>query len=234
METILFHRKTAFYLFLSAQVLLTKGISQPLVYIEPAKLPKSNHNDSTLSAKPLSMKDSLIESKDVPYLVDKDPIRFNLGITYNLFTQKGVFGEFVYNNIYAMQLQHLSYSEFQGILSNEVDSPIEEYGFTGANFGAYTKNGRTKLGAFGGVGLLNGTARGDFLRSEGPGFCAYSCDNSTTHYYQEIQLNEMAFSLKVVFGLYAKHFGISLSGQIFFLDNVVLSNTSLNFEFGNM
>ncbi len=181
------------YLFLCAQIFLKNGISQPLVFSEPAKLPHSSQNDSTFRAKPLPKNDSLIESKGASSSVDKDPIRFDLGITYNVFTQKGVFGEFVYNNAYAMQLQYFSYSEFPGKSANDGDTPREEYGFAGANFGAYTNNGRAKLGLLGGVGLLNGTTRGDFLRSEGPGSCMVLCDNSTTNYYQEVQLNEMAF-----------------------------------------
>jgi hypothetical protein len=159
-----------------------------------------------------------------------EKINFGLGLTTNIVSQYGIFGEFLYKNIYSLQVQAIGISEFQGHVLDSEKVPQIWYDYVGTNFGVYLKSRNAKLGIFGGLGHSNGVTRGQLIKSD-TSVCGILCGEPfVKNTYQKINIDGISFPVKIVVGLFYDDFGISLSPQLLFVNGRRFFNILFSFE----
>ena len=187
-----------------------------------------------LSAAPLfsaTLPDSSTKSIAAPALPSAipKPIRCAVGLTLSP-SQFGEYGEVIFRDLWAFQVQHYEYSEFVGILSQGPD-PLEKYSLISGNVGAVIRASHLKVGVLSGLGVLDGVTRGKLKSTENEGGCTMMCSgpNST---YERVEGRRLAIPLKLLVGFTFGAIGFNLTPQVYFVEGRAVTNIALALELG--
>jgi hypothetical protein len=178
-----------------------------------------------LSIAPATLHAQALSGESTAKTPGSAPIRFAIGVSGGLGAI-GVYGEMVFHDLWAVQLQRYHYSEITW-----EKNPAELFELTAAEFGAYARGAHAKFGVLTGLALIDGTLRGKALPPDEPsGLCAFSCRQTDEH--EALRGKRLALPIKFVLGGHWTNLGLNVSPQIYFADGINFANVLVNIELG--
>jgi hypothetical protein len=157
------------------------------------------------------------------------PIHWAVGLTVSP-SQFGEYGEVIFRDLWAFQIQHYDYSEFAGNFSSGPD-PLEKYSLISGNVGAVIRAQHLKVGVLSGLGVMDGVTRGKLKSTDDGSGCLMMCSGPGST-YERVEGRRLAIPLKLLFGFTFGAIGFNLTPQVYFVEGRTVANAALALELG--